>query len=316
MHPEQVDRLMLAVQHLSTAQALEDVQAVVRTAARDLAECDGATFVFRDGEQCYYADEDALEPLWKGSRFPLTACISGWAMLNKSQVAIPDIYVDDRIPHEAYRPTFVKSLLMTPVRAIDPIAAIGTYWATQHAATDTQISLLQALANATSVALDKIAVRDELASEIRMHEETRRASTTDDLTGLLNRRGFFDHARAAWPSDGGTSSIAFIDVDGLKHVNDLEGHDAGDRLIRMMAHRLRAHLREDDVIARLGGDEFAVFSPGLASARLQQRLGPLLTQASVGTADVSDVDLLPDALLTADAAMYAEKRSRLSQRSA
>jgi hypothetical protein len=50
-------------------------------------------------------------------------------MLNGQTVVIPDIYLDDRIPHDAYRPTFVKSLVMTPVRMEDPIAAIGAYWA-------------------------------------------------------------------------------------------------------------------------------------------------------------------------------------------
>ncbi len=50
-------------------------------------------------------------------------------MLNRQIAVIPDIYLDPRIPHEAYRPTFVKSLVMVPVREADPIAAIGAYWA-------------------------------------------------------------------------------------------------------------------------------------------------------------------------------------------
>src|ERR671918_520465 len=106
---ETLDVLLGAVQELSLARAVEDVQNVVRVAARKLAEADGATFVLRDGDRCFYADEYAIAPLWKGQRFPLSACISGWAMLNRQSVAIDDIYADPRIPHEAYRPTFVKS---------------------------------------------------------------------------------------------------------------------------------------------------------------------------------------------------------------
>ena len=62
-----VQRLLQAVQELSLARTLPDIQRIVRTAARELTGCDGATFVLRDGDMCYYADEDAIAPLWKGT---------------------------------------------------------------------------------------------------------------------------------------------------------------------------------------------------------------------------------------------------------
>lgn len=117
--------LTTAVQELSLADSAERIQRITRTAARELTGSDGATFVLRDGDKCFYVDEDAIEPLWKGQRFPLEACISGWSMLNRQHVVIEDIYEDPRIPHEAYRPTFVKSLVMVPIRTLDPIGAIG-----------------------------------------------------------------------------------------------------------------------------------------------------------------------------------------------
>jgi len=86
---------------------------------------DGASFILRDGENCFYVEEDALGPLWKGRRFPLSSCVGGWAMLNRQAAVIKDIYQDARIPHEAYRPTFVKSLVMMPIRTLAPVAAIG-----------------------------------------------------------------------------------------------------------------------------------------------------------------------------------------------
>jgi GAF domain-containing protein len=70
--------------------------------------------------------------LWKGQRFPMEICGSGWTMKNKKVAIIPDVFEDDRIPIEAYEPTFVKSLLMVPIRTLNPIGAIGNYWATQH----------------------------------------------------------------------------------------------------------------------------------------------------------------------------------------
>jgi len=110
------ERLVAAVQELSLARDLDGVMRVVRRVARELCGADGATFVLRDNGKCFYADEDAIEPLWKGRRFPMETCISGWAMLHREAVTIEDIYVDPRIPIDAYRPTFVKSLAMVPIR--------------------------------------------------------------------------------------------------------------------------------------------------------------------------------------------------------
>src|SRR5512143_859954 len=117
------DYLISVIQELSLSRDLDAIMQIVRRAARQLTGADGATFVLREGPHCFYADEDAIEPLWKGRRFPLEACISGWAMLNRSEAIIEDIYVDPRIPVEAYRPTFVKSLAMVPIRSAAPIGA-------------------------------------------------------------------------------------------------------------------------------------------------------------------------------------------------
>jgi signal transduction histidine kinase len=160
-------RLVIAVQELSLARDLEAITAVVRRAARELTGADGATFVLRDGEFCHYADEYAIEPLWKGQRFPLQACISGWAMLNRQPAVIEDIYADPRIPHNAYRPTFVKSLAMVPIRADAPIGAIGNYWAKPHKPAPEEIELLQALANTTAVAMENVQVYGELEKRVK-----------------------------------------------------------------------------------------------------------------------------------------------------
>lgn len=152
--------LSTAVRRLEGAVDLAAVQEIIRSAARRLAAADGATFVLRDIDQCFYADEDAISPLWKGQRFPLTNCISGWAMLNAQTVVIPDIFDDDRVPVEAYRPTFVKSLAMVPVGHEKPVAAIGAYWAHRHAATLDEVGLLEGLADATGSAIERIGMFD------------------------------------------------------------------------------------------------------------------------------------------------------------
>ncbi|MET0388219.1 MAG: ATP-binding protein [Polyangiales bacterium] len=166
-----MERLIAVSQELSLARSLEEIQRIVRTAARQLTGADGATFVLRDGDQCFYADEDAIEPLWKGKRFPLTACISGWAMLNKRSVILEDIYQDTRIPADAYRPTFVKSLVMVPIRTASPIGALGNYWARHRMPTQVEVKLLQALADSTSIALENVHLIGELEAQVR--ERTR-----------------------------------------------------------------------------------------------------------------------------------------------
>lgn len=167
---EQFKKLVTAVQDLSLARSLDDVMQIVRLAARDLTGADGATFVLRDGNLCYYADENAIAPLWKGKRFPMETCISGWAMVHKHSVAIEDIYQDSRIPQDAYRPTFVKSLAMVPIRTKDPVGAIGNYWANQHLATTQELELLQALADSASIAIEHVQLIETL--ERKVHDRT------------------------------------------------------------------------------------------------------------------------------------------------
>jgi len=162
-----MEKLVAAVQELSLARDLEGVMRIVRRVARELCGADGATFVLRDKGQCFYADEDAIGPLWKGRRFPLETCISGWTMIHREAVAIEDIYVDPRIPIDAYRPTFVKSLAFVPIRTAAPIGAIGNYWATRHKATAGEVKLLQALADSTSVAMENVQLIAELESRVR-----------------------------------------------------------------------------------------------------------------------------------------------------
>lgn len=159
--------LVTIVSALSLARTVEQVVVIVRDGARRLLGADGVTFVLRDGDQCHYVDESAVGPLWKGKRFPMSSCISGWCMLNGQTAAIPDIYVDDRIPHDAYRPTFVKSLVMVPVRAQAPIGAIGSYWATTREPRDDEIELIEALANSASLALENVALVQTLEDRVR-----------------------------------------------------------------------------------------------------------------------------------------------------
>jgi signal transduction histidine kinase/ActR/RegA family two-component response regulator len=182
--PTELSRdLLAAIRDLSFARELDAVTSIVRTTARRLTRADGVTFVLKEGGQCYYADEDAIAPLWKGRRFPLDACISGWVMQHGHSVAIPDIYSDSRIPHDAYRLTFVKSLAMVPVRAEDPVAAVGAYWASTHAATAAELRALEAIADAAALALTNVQLWADLRSV--NHKLQQRVTEFETLLDVL-----------------------------------------------------------------------------------------------------------------------------------
>ena len=143
------------VQALEQATDVVGIGRIVRTAARALAHADGATFVLSDGPHCFYEDEDAIAPLWKGQRFLKDHCVTGWAMMHGEPAVIRDILVDERVPLAAYAPTFVKSLVAMPVGR-PAVAAIGTYWARVRQPTRAELAGLEDLAEVTADALTRV----------------------------------------------------------------------------------------------------------------------------------------------------------------
>lgn len=148
--PDLFQHILLRLQASRTE---AEIIATVRSAARAALCADGVTFVLRDGERCHYVEEDALSPLWKGQEFPMSHCISGWAMLNRKTTAIADVFADPRIPHDVYRRTFVQSLIMAPVGLDQAVAAIGAYWSYRRNFSQADIEGMERLAAAVSQAL-------------------------------------------------------------------------------------------------------------------------------------------------------------------
>jgi diguanylate cyclase (GGDEF)-like protein len=280
-----LELLVTTIQELSLARNLERVMDIVKQAARAITGADGATFILRDGDCCYYADESAIAPLWKGRRFPMSICLGGWAMNHRQTITIENILGDERVPCEAYQPTFVKSLVMVPIRVLNPIGAIGSYWARPYRATDREVQLLQALADTTAVALENIRVHDhlehlveqrtsqlaranellhrEIAERQEIEAQLRAMSLTDNLTGINNQRGFAvlaDQTLKAARRNGHRSLLLFLDCDGLKTINDSLGHDVGSAMLVDAAQVLIQTFREVDIVGRLGGDEFAILT--------------------------------------------------------
>ena len=145
--------LSQARERLGVARSQIAVIETVRQTARDICASDGITFILRDGDECHYVEEDAISPLWKGQRFAMTACISGCSMLNAQTAVIHDVFTDPRIPHDVYRRTFVKSLIMTPVGEKGPVAALGAYWQDKRSFTEREIAAVKTMAEVVGRAL-------------------------------------------------------------------------------------------------------------------------------------------------------------------
>ena len=165
-----------------------------------------------------------------------------------------------------------------------------------------------------------------------LKESQRRLETlasSDPLTGLHNRRAFDERLQQALErrhAGGAGFALLFVDLDTFKSVNDAFGHDHGDQLLKILGRRLQSCVRTEDMLCRFGGDEFAIILEGEGAAadaaRVARRVLAACAQpfgvgedvlrisASIGIAVCPDHgDDVPTLLKSADAAMYAAKRS-------
>jgi diguanylate cyclase (GGDEF)-like protein/PAS domain S-box-containing protein len=168
-----------------------------------------------------------------------------------------------------------------------------------------------------------IAIVRDVTERRELEERLRYLSTHDVLTGLYNRNFFDEELARLQKGRQFPLAVLVADLDGLKQVNDAQGHAAGDELLRRTAWVLTATFRAGDIVARIGGDEFAVLVFG-DDARsidsLNQRLKVTMeannrdgqapvVHLSVGATFVDRGDSLSDALRQADLLMYVQKRA-------
>ncbi|AIS10579.1 diguanylate cyclase [Pseudomonas chlororaphis subsp. aurantiaca] len=170
-------------------------------------------------------------------------------------------------------------------------------------------------------------------SEVRhLHQQLEYQAVTDPLTGLLNRRGFYQTVESVLlRSERSDKSLVllYLDLDGFKRVNDSLGHDAGDRVLRWVSEQMKACLRSFDILARMGGDEFTALlelefpeQAAKISEKLIERISicqqidglDVALGASIGIAIYPDCGSNLDGLMrAADIAMYESKRAGRQQ---
>jgi diguanylate cyclase (GGDEF)-like protein len=222
----------------------------------------------------------------------------------------------------------LRSGLALPIRVHDEVLAVLEFYGEQtERASERVLSLMAEI----TTQLGRVFERERARSMLEEHAERVRAkAATDELTGLRNRRGFFEEgpSRLALANRNGRYiALFFVDLNGMKLINDQFGHEYGDRALIDTADLLRETFR-GNLIARLGGDEFAVLASGESTddlnafgPRLQgeidalnaSRRRPYRLSASVGAAlyERGGETTFEELISRADALMYEQKRKGL-----
>lgn len=272
-------------------------------------------------------DYVGLMPLGLDRNDPASYGLTGKAYNRGVPVIIQDMQTDPRILlQEQGRARGFRSLAILPLIVSSEVVGTLALYAGEPGFFDAEeVKLLVELASDVAFALDYIDKADKLSQ----------LAYFDSLTGLPNRRLLMDRLRRAQLNSSrqrAPFAVLFIDLDDFKQVNDLYGHDTGDKLLAEVAQRLQASVRQNDTVARLGGDEFVVILEDLgateevAAANVQavaEKILDLLSQeyvlgtqshscsASVGIELLNGSDHSVEQILkNADAAMYRVKRSR------
>ena len=186
----------------------------------------------------------------------------GYVCERREPVIVDDFTSESRfVPSEIFAVHGIKSGLEVIIGGAGaPYGILGGYSRRPCAISPESVNFLQSIANALGTAVE------------RRHAEERLAylAQYDSLTGLANRELFRDRLGANLAEAERTESmvgVLYIDLDDFKSINDTHGHDGGDRLLRLVAERLRSCVRHGDTVGRLGGDEFAIAITNLADAR-------------------------------------------------
>ncbi len=182
-----------------------------------------------------------------------------------------------------------------------------------------KLFMLEAFMNVVVIATGALMLIKE-----RSEQRHRRASETDMLTGVANRRAFVQQTELALKGVGEDAVLAIVDLDHFKSINDQFGHQAGDKALVEFARTIKERLPLDAFFGRIGGEEFAVFIPeaggrnplllledlrsAVEKANIQSQGRPLRLTVSIGAATVAKAGLNFDNLVAAaDCALYAAK---------
>ncbi len=249
---------------------------------------------------------------------PLEGSPFARAVLSGETVAAEDVDPDEVGEMDIAGKEGYRAFLTAPLRSHrGTYGVLALFYDTPRSFVDDEKVVLRTFAIQAAIALDNR----------RLMREKDQMAVRDGLTGAHNRSYLeltLERVGKELRRNGGVVSILFVDLDGLKKVNDNHGHRAGDELLRQLATLLMESCRATDIVARYGGDEFVVLMPGTDTEgaghvvlKVQEAIarynaaatGPLRLSASIGV-HTAGADEVADLLNEADRRMYATKRRR------
>jgi two-component system, cell cycle response regulator len=227
--------------------------------------------------------------------------VAGWVVQQGEPVVIDDVSADPRFVQLPDARTPIASLLCVPLMARgEPVGVVTATAAATGAFGTHHLELLRFIA--TTIALD--------IENVRLH----RVAVTDVLTGAFNR----EYLSQRLPTEIETAithehslSVAMVDVDHFKLVNDQYGHDVGDEVLAEIARRLRSAIRGGDVLVRYGGEEFLAVLPRADAGRAWEVGERMRTRVASRSVGVAGIDLLVKVSIG-----IAQMRSPLARESA
>jgi diguanylate cyclase (GGDEF)-like protein len=316
-------RLAGLLRDVVAEQSVDAVLARVLATLRELIRCadvviwepagvDELIVALVDGE-----DEEELRSL----RIRLGEGLTGKAASERQPVVSNDAHIDPRAKLVPGTEPIPEAVVCMPLLARDALLGVLTLYryGTNRAFGNEEIELVADFAAVAAVALDNAKTRSELEL----------LATTDDLTGLPNRRRFrseLEREIAAARRYHTPLSLLLLDLDDFKAINDGYGHESGDEALREIALAIQQRLRAPDLAARIGGDEFGVLLPqtgeeaadalarDLERAVREALTPPLTTTASIGISTLQ-VGGANDLFAEADSFLYQAKRLHAASRS-
>jgi diguanylate cyclase (GGDEF)-like protein len=303
---------------------LGGVVSLVVDRVQSLTNAAGAIVEFAEGDDMVYRGVSGMAKPLLGLRIKREGSLSGLCVRKGQVLRCDDTEADPRVDRETCRDVGLRSMVVAPLNHNDTTVGVLMLASPSiNAFTDRDVRVLELMSELIAAAMYH-AARNE-TNELYFQ------ASHDSLTGLANRAFFYDRLRQrlsiARRQYDNAFGILFLDMDGLKPINDRYGHRTGDAAIRETARRISAVSRESDMVCRLGGDEFAMLLPELqdreSGVDIAERIAreicqpfqfeqhELFLNASIGIAifpeDGGDLDQLIDA---ADQSMYAVKRTR------
>lgn len=315
--------IQIQTQVVQIGMDLAKIMDYVAEASQKITSSDGASIELIEKEELVYSSAVGMAEKFLGLRIPIANSLSGLSMALKTPLMSPDTETDPQVNQAATRQIGLRSMIVVPLIYNEHAVGILKVMSREpNHFTHSDIEVLELMSDLIAASIYTAIQNDESDLLFKaMH---------DNLTGIANRSAFYDHLRkklmASLQSRKGFS-IAILDMDGLKFINDTYGHRAGDSAIKAVAQRIQSVIGDSDLLARLGGDEFGIIIDEKESQETLENLlktidqavmapfsfeeTPLSLRVSIGCAHFSEDGIELEMLIDkADKDMYHMKRNR------